>query len=249
MTDIFNLTLITSTFLLAGTVKGVIGLGLPLISLSVFTVTLGLEPAMALLLVPSLVTNAWQAATGGNGRAIAARIWPFLLAATATVWFGTMILKRVDVWIPSTLLGVLISTYALFSLLQKSGLIVPTGWDRWVGPVVGSVNGVFAGLTGAFVFPGIIYLQGIGLSRDLLVQALGMLFTLSTIALAFSLGGQQMLTRELAIISSIAVLPALAGMAVGRRLRHRMTESVFRQVFHSVLLLLGLYVVWRASAG
>ena len=61
---------IVGTFLIAGTVKGVIGLGLPTVSLALLTVALGLPEAMNLLLVPSFVTNLCQAMVGGHGRAI-----------------------------------------------------------------------------------------------------------------------------------------------------------------------------------
>ena len=59
--DTVVLILVFSTFLLAGMIKGVIGLGLPTVSLAILTVVIGLPQAMALLLVPSLLTNVWQA--------------------------------------------------------------------------------------------------------------------------------------------------------------------------------------------
>ena len=96
---------IVATFLLAGTVKGVIGLGLPTVSLALLTVAIDLTSAMALLLVPSFVTNLWQALVGGQVRALCARTWPFMLAATVTVWIGAIALARADVALLSALLG------------------------------------------------------------------------------------------------------------------------------------------------
>ena len=88
MFELPALLAIAGTFLLAGTVKGVIGLGLPTVSLALLTVALDLPSAMALLLVPSFVTNLWQSLVGGNAKAIVLRIWPFLVMATGTVWIG-----------------------------------------------------------------------------------------------------------------------------------------------------------------
>ena len=79
---------IAGTFLLAGAVKGVIGLGLPTVSLAVLAVALNLTNAMALLLVPSFVTNVWQAVVGGHGWSLLRRIWLFLLVAAITVRLG-----------------------------------------------------------------------------------------------------------------------------------------------------------------
>ncbi len=94
MSDPWTLTAIAATFLLAGTVKGIIGLGLPTVSLGLLAAVLDLTTAMALMVVPSLVTNVWQASAGGGGRAIVRRIWPFLLMATVTVWLGAAALRR-----------------------------------------------------------------------------------------------------------------------------------------------------------
>ena len=82
-TDPVTLSVIAAAFFLAGLVKGVVGFGLPPVSLALLTTTLGLQPAVALLLAPAISTNAWQATVGGNGRAILSRIWPFLFLAGA----------------------------------------------------------------------------------------------------------------------------------------------------------------------
>jgi uncharacterized membrane protein YfcA len=243
---VFEPVTIGLTFLLAGTVKGVIGLGLPTISLAILTVTLGLQPAMALLLMPSFVTNVWQAAVGGHARAIVKRTWPMLVLATATVWLGAGALTRIELSYLSALLGVLVALYAAISLTRPQ-ITLPKTSERWAGPFAGAVNGILTGMTGSFVFPGVLYLQAIGLPRDALIQAMGIVFMASTVALAVSLGGRGLLAMDLAIASAAAVIPALIGMALGRKLRARMSEAVFRRVFFSGLLVLGLYILARSA--
>ena len=242
------IALIALTFLLAGTVKGVIGLGLPTLALGLLTATAGLSQAMALLLVPSFVTNLWQALVGGHGRVILARLWPFLLAATATVWVGAVVLTRVDTALLSSLLGVLLITYAALSL-GRLQLAIGKRHEAWAGPLIGGINGVLTGMTGSFVVPGVPYLQGIGLPRDQLVQAMGMLFTASTVALALALGGSRLLSAELAVGSTGAVLPALVGMVLGQRLRRRLSEQLFRRIFFLALMALGGYITARSLIG
>jgi uncharacterized membrane protein YfcA len=235
----------SATFLLAGMVKGVIGLGLPTVSLALLTVTVGLPQAMALLLVPSFVTNVWQAAVGGNGLAILRRIWPFLLTATVAVWLGAAALSRVDLHWLSALLGLLLVAYGA-SGLAGVRLAVAARHETWVGPLVGTVNGVLTGMTGSFVVPGVMFLQAIGLPRDMLVQAMGMLFTASTLALAVALQANALLGAELGLLSLAALAPALIGMAVGRQLRRRLDEAAFRRLFFVALLALGGYIVVSA---
>lgn len=241
------LFIVAATFFLAGTVKGVIGLGLPTISLALLTVALGLPQAMALLLLPSFVTNAWQAAVGGHGCAILQRLWPFLLTATATVWIGAMALSRVDLGWLSALLGVLLIVYGATGLTGVR-LVVSARREVWAGPLIGTVNGVLTGMTGSFAVPGVMFLQAIGLPRDMLVQAMGMLFTASTLALAVALGSNAMLSIDLGLLSLAAVVPAVVGMMAGRWVRRRLSETVFRRAFFAALLALGGYIVFIAAA-
>jgi len=242
MVDAPTLLAIAGAFLVAGAVKGVIGLGLPTISLALLTVAIDLPAAMALLLVPSLATNIWQAAVGGHAVTLLRRLWPFLLLAMATVWIGALAPTRVDHSLLSGLLGALLIAYAATSLVGF-GLDITSRQEVWIGPLAGVANGLFTGLTGSFVVPGVFYLQAIGLTRDALVQAMGMLFAVSTIALAAALRGNGLLTGELGILSAAALVPALLGVALGYRVRQRLSERVFRRVFFVSLLVLGAYII------
>ena len=245
MDDFATLAVIVGVFLLAGAVKGVVGLGLPTVSLGLLTVAIDLPTAMALLVVPSLVTNLWQAGSGGHAGQILRRIWPFLLLATGTVWLGALALTRVDPRLLSGLLGALLIVYAAAGLTGFR-VALTSRQEVWLGPVVGATNGVLTGMTGSFVVPGVMFLQAIGLSRDALIQAMGMLFTLSTLALALALGANGLLTRELGALSGIGLVPALLGMFAGRGIRQRLPQQVFRRVFFSALLALGLYIAGGA---
>ncbi len=238
---------IAGTFFVAGTVKGVIGLGLPTVSLALLTVAIDLPSAMALLLVPSFVTNLWQALVGGHLKAALGRIWPFLSMATVTVWLGALALTRVDLAWLSALLGALLVVYAAFSLAGLR-LAVTARQEAWAGPLAGAANGILTGLTGSFVVPGVLYLQALGLTRDMLIQAMGLLFTASTIALAVALGGNDLLSLDLGTWSAAALLPAILGMWIGQRVRRVLSEPLFRRVFFTALLLLGGYIIAGAFA-
>ena len=245
MPDPFTLAAVASTFLLAGIVKGVIGFGLPTVALALLAATIGLTEAIALMLVPSLVTNLWQAIAGGHGRDVLSRIWPYLLPAALTVWFGALVLTRVDVVYLSALLGLLLIAYAGFGLGRPHLSIAP-GREIWLAPLLGAVNGAITGMTGTFVVPGVMYLQALGLQRDALVQAMGMLFFTLTAALAIALHSSSLITTELGALSAISVAPALIGMVLGAALRRRMPEDLFRRIFFLSLLGLGLYILIRA---
>ena len=237
--------IVAATFLLAGTIKGVIGLGLPTVSLAILTVALDLPSAMALLLVPSFVTNLWQASSGGNARLLILRLWPFLLSASLTVWIGAMALIRVDLTLLSALLGALLVMYAVASLVGLKPVIAARQ-EIWSGPLAGTINGLLTGMTGSFVVPGVMYLNALGFTRQQLIQAMGMLFTLSTLALALALSNYGLIGEGQILESSIALLPAVIGMLIGQAIRGAISESAFRRVFFLSLLTLGAYIVFNA---
>jgi uncharacterized membrane protein YfcA len=215
------------------------------VSLGLLTVVFDLTTAMALLLIPSFVTNIWQALIGGHILQTAWRIWPFLFMAMGTVWLGSIVLTRVDLPILSILLGALILAYGSVNLAGFR-LTISDQQKGWAGPFFGAANGILTGMTGSFVFPGVLYLQAIGLPRDRLIQSMGMLFTVSTIALAGSLKGNNLLLPHHISLSALAVLPALAGMVIGQIIRKRISETQFRRIFFCALILLGFYIVLGA---
>ncbi len=245
MFDLTTVVLVIGTFLIAGAVKGVIGLGLPTVSLAALTVALDLQSAMALLLVPSFVTNLWQSMVGGNAKVILYRLWPFLVMATVTVWIGVVALTRLTPSLLTALLGTLLVTYSVVNL-SGIRLTIPTRYEAWAGPLIGAANGVLTGMTGSFVVPGVMYLQAIGLSRDVLIQAMGMLFTASTLALASALQQANFLTVDHGVLSAAAVLPAIVGMIAGQNVRKCLSEQRFRTVFFIALLVLGTYIIGNA---
>lgn len=239
-----------AVFVLAGIVKGTVGMGLPAISLGLMTVFVGVEAAIVLILWPTFLTNLWQAVYGGHLKALTKRLWPFLAAASATLMLGTFILTKAPQGVPDLILGALMIAYAV-PMLAGLRLHIPLEWERSVGVVLGALNGIFSGLTGAYTVPGVMYLQALGLDRDELVQAMGLLFLSATVMLALALGGFGLLEFEGAVQSLLLTVPALTGVYIGQRLRGRLSDAGFRRAFLGAVLCLGLYLVplglWRIT--
>jgi uncharacterized protein len=215
------------------------------VSLAVLTVTLGLKPAMAILLAPSFITNVWQGLVGGHLQAILKRIWPLLLALCIATWIGLEVLARSNAELLAGLLGVVLAGYAVFGLVRLDPPS-PGRLERWLTPATGLASGMLNGMTGSFVVPGVIYLQALGFSRDALIQAMGVLFTTSTVALGLAMRGQGFLSPDLAILSAGGVVPAVAGMILGQLVRRRLSEATFRNVFFAALLVFGCYIAARS---
>ena len=240
--DVLSYAVIGSSFLIAGFVKGVVGLGLPTISLALLTLLLDLPTAMALLVVPAFSTNLWQGFIGGHLALLSRRLWPLFLAVIPFVWLGTIMFDLFEIAILTRILGCMVVIYAALSFLSLPyTLSLPL--QVWLGPLCGAINGVLTGLTGSLFLPGVMYLHAIGLTRDQLVQAMGLLFAVSTLALGISLHETGRIDAGLWQISSFALLPALFGMHCGKFFRDYLSDDFFHRVFLSGLALIGLHIM------
>ena len=248
MFDYQTITIILITFLIAGTVKGTIGLGLPTTSLVLLTLSINLPSAMALLLVPSLITNIWQAFTGSRGLEIIKRFWLFFLVSILCVWPGAIILSVISIKYSSGLLGLLLMLYASFSLGKKRYSINSNN-EKLFGVGSGIINGAVTGMTGSFIFPGVLFLSSVGLQKEKLFQAMGILFTISTISLALALNQVDLLNLKQATWSAIATIPAIVGMFLGNQLRKNISEKLFQTIFFITIFIIGSYLFSKLFLG
>ena len=232
---------IAAVFLLAGFVKGVIGLGLPTVSMGLLAVTMSPVQALTIVIVPAIVTNIWQTFVGPYLRDIIRRLWPLMLGTVIGIWSGAGLMTGPYAHYGTVLLGVLLMIYAVISL-TKVKFSVARPQEKWVGGIVGLMTGVISAATGVQVIPSMPFMQAIGMEKDELVQALGVFFTTATVALAFNLTNAGLLNASTALPGVVAMVAAFTGMFVGQSVRTRMQPDTFRRWFLIAMLLLGAYL-------
>ena len=233
--------LVVLVFFVAGTIKGLIGFGLPTVSIAILAAFLGLIEAMTLMLLPSLITNLFQGLVGKYLIRLIRRYWSMFIFGAVFTWLSSSLLSTGHAATFAVILGVVLTLYGISSLYSLQ-LPSPGSRERWISPLVGMVSGGITGITGIFLVPAVGYLQALRMERDELIQAIGLWVTIATLSLAFSLKDHDLFSNELGLLSLTAVLPALLGMWVGRVLRPRLSESAFRHLFFAALMLLGIYI-------
>jgi uncharacterized membrane protein YfcA len=235
------LLIVFGVFLVAGFVKGVIGLGLPTVAMGLLGTTMAPATAAALLVMPSFVTNLWQLLAGPSFSRLARRLWTLLAGIVVGTMAGAGLLTGATAaWAPMGL-GIALVVYATLGLIAFRFRVAPR-YEAWASPLVGVLTGLVTGATGVFVIPAVPYLQALELEKEDLIQALGLSFTISTVALAAGLAQHGAFQLAGAGLSLLAILPALLGMAVGQWLRNRISPPVFRRWFFVGLLLLGAHL-------
>ncbi len=235
---------IVATFVFAGFVKGVTGMGLPTVAMGVLGAMISPLAAASLLIVPSFVTNVWQLLAGPRVGAVLKRLWPMMLAILVGTIAGSSLLTGGNTSVTTTALGAALVVYAVYTLFARQ-LRVPPRMEPWLSPVIGLVTGLVTGGTGVFVIPAVPYLQALGLEKDDLIQALGLSFTISTIALAAGLALRGAYDPGNLGMSALALVPALIGMWIGQIARDRISPPTFRRWFLVALLVLGTEMLLR----
>lgn len=242
--DTARVAAITLTFLIAGAVKGVTGMGLPTVAMGVLGALMLAAEAASLLILPSFITNVWQLLAGPRLGALVRRLWLMMAGIViGTVAAASFIAGSSGGWAVAGL-GAALTLYAASGLLSWH-FSVPARHERRLSPVIGVVTGLVTGGTGVFVIPAVPYLQALDLKKEDLVQALGLSFTVSTVALAIGLARASAFTTADLTRSLLAVAPALCGMWIGQHIRGHISPATFRRWFFVCMLALGLQLLLR----
>ncbi len=239
------LFLIAAVFLLAGFVKGVLGLGLPTVSMGLLVVAMQPSRALAIVIAPAIITNIWQTFGGPYLRDIVRRLWPLMLCTVIGSLMSAGAMTGPYARYGTIALGVLLVSHAVIGLAQLRLRVAPRH-EKWVGGIVGLLTGVISASTGVQVIPSVPFIQAIGMEKDELVQALGVFFTVATLALSVNVSAAGLLNGTTAILGGIALACSFAGMLVGQNVRAKMPTEAFRRWFLIGMILLGIYLAGSA---
>ena len=242
--SLFFLSLISLIFLIAGMVKGITGMGLPTVAMSLLGMLMSPASAAALLVIPSFVTNVWQCFSGPAIGPLLRRLWPLMVTIVVGTLWGSSLLANTAPQLSGMALGIALLIYAGYALLAPALTVAPR-LEPWLSPLIGLVTGIVTGITGVFVMPAVPYLQALNLGKDELVQALGLSFTISTLALAGGLFMHDVFRLNQLGMSTLVIVPSLLGMWLGQKIRVRISPHRFKQCLLLFLAVLGLQLIIR----
>ena len=234
-------------FAAGGFAKGVVGFALPLIAVSVTGSFLPYDVAVALLVVPTLVSNVSQTLRQGLGAALETMrdFWWMNLVLVAMIALSAQLV----VALPDRLLfGILGAAVCTFGVTQLAGwhLRFRPEHRRRVETAVALVGGFFGGLSGVWGPPLVMYLLAAGLPKAEMIRAQSLSFLLGAIVLVFAYLHTGVLNATTLPVSAWMVLPTMAAMFVGYRIHDRLDQARFRKATLAVLVVTGLNLLRRA---
>lgn len=232
---------------LGGSLKGVVGIGLPLVALPLLSLAMPLRDAVALLVVPIFATNLAQANSGVGLRSVLTRFWPVVVTLVICVALSS----RALVLLPEKVLYAIVgAVFLIMTLLirYQPRLAVPPAAERWAAPLVGALGGVLGGVTSLYGPPLMLYLSALRLKKDAFVPAIALLYLAGSTGLAAGLLAHGITSAGELMASALACAPVFAGLSLGQRLRSRLSEAGFETVVFVVYLATGASFLLRAVA-
>ncbi|MFG1357616.1 sulfite exporter TauE/SafE family protein [Xanthobacter pseudotagetidis] len=241
-----SLPLIALAYALGGFVKGVIGIGMPLIIVPILSLTMPVPSAIALVSIPVLVSNLVQVAELKTVLPALGRFRWLLIALVPGAVIGASLLMSLD---QHQLYLVLGAALLLFSLL---GLVpVPEGRvavnERLWNPLAGFGIGIVGGLSS---FPGpplVLYFMWLRVDKDVFVGTSASVYFLTGVPLMVTLVAHGTLGWREALISTLGLVPLLAGMRLGAIMRSRLSQVMFRRIMLAAVAVIALELLRRGA--
>lgn len=228
--------------------KAITGLGLPLVAIPIISVWLGVETAVVIMALPTMVTNLWLIWSLREGRHEFAGLWPlYVLSAIGTV-VGTYLLTSISERAITLVVAIIVFGFIALRLLQPD-FQIERGLFRRLAAPIGAVIGVVHGATGVSGPLVTTYVGAAKAPRTPHVFLVSSVFhVVSTVQLTtmISLG---LFDRDRTLGAFLALIPALLMTPIGIRIGRRVRPETFQRLLLMMLAAVGLRLVYRVITG
>lgn len=241
-----NLILIVPLiFLLAGMVKGAIGIGLPTTIIALTSLFVDPRIAVAIGLTAMILSNIWQVHREGGWIEPLRRFWPFAVVNGVVLFIASQFAAEADADAILAFTGVAVAIFSASSLIGEPPAM-PKRWERSAQVVSGALAGGMGGMTGIWSPPLLVLLLSLRLEKSVFVNTIGVLLCLGAIPLQVGYVAAGLMTWELFGLSFLLCIPVFAGFALGEKVRRKMDAKRFQKLVLVFFLIMGLNMIRQA---
>lgn len=242
--DELDYLFILAAYLVAGSIKGLTGIGFSTSCLPIMALRLDLKVAIPLVIVPSIASNLAVMVQAGQFGPAVRRFWPLYLASVPGLMLGLAILVAIPIDLAKAILGIVLIIYALWALINQPHSL-SEHWERWLKIPAGFCTGFVNGLTGSQVMPALPYLLALNLQKNTFVQTINISFTLSSLVMLFGMNRLGYLAPQTFLIAIAGLFPVLTAVTLAGKLQKRLSSSHYRKLVLSFLLFMGIILLAR----
>jgi len=243
--DPATLALIAVVMIAAGFVKGVVGLGLPLVSLGLMSIFLPIREVLGIIILPLMLTNIWQVVHVRGTLAPLRRFWPMLVTMLVGLAIGAQLVVVLDVSYLYLIVGGMVTVFTALGFLHPTMRLPPRA-EVPGGVAIGALAGFCGGMGGIWGPPISMYLLALDLKKDDFIGTVGLVWFVGALPLGLFYALNGIIGSHNVLYSAAACIPAVAGLLIGQLIRQRIPQESFRKVLMATLFLIGLNLIRRA---
>jgi len=240
----FEIAFVLFALISSAFIKGSLGLGFSTICLAMLVHVLDLKTAISIVLLPSLLSNALVLLDTGHIRMSIQQFWLMLLMSVPGMFIGFQLLKQDNNTWSLLILSAVLVIYGIWGYRNHHKRL-PIKSAPKANPVVGICTGIVNGATGSQVFPIMPYLLSLPIKKDLLVATVNLSFSLNSLIMLVALFSYDLIDRGSSVYFSLAIVPVLAGVWIGNKVRKKMNDTLYRKLAMVLMVALGLLLVVR----
>lgn len=244
--DLTTLAIVFISVCIGGVVKGIVGIGLPIVSIAILVNFLPPSLSIAIVVIPILVTNLWQATRFSGLLHLLRRFWLTILFFVTSLSITARLLVGIDPQYLFGALGISVVIFTASNLFRPRVHAVTPQTERWLGPLAGIAGGFLGGISTIWGPPLMMFLMMLNLKKDEWVRAVGLIWFTGAIPLTLSYWANGMLNEQSFPLSVAACIPGMIGILIGEKIRGYVNQETFRKVLLTLLFLIGLNLIRRA---
>jgi uncharacterized protein len=239
---------VVCSLIVAGLLKGMIGVGMPVIALPLLSLFIDVKSAAMLLSMPLIFSNLPQALEGGNTGRSLVQLMPVLLGMIPGLFLGVRVLLALDANVAKMIAGLVLMGVGGVTLFEpklqlQSRLAVPAGVTfGFFGGILGGI----AAMPGPLVF---IFLLAKGLRGQAFTKEASLYLVVSAALLAIFLAANGPFSWLDVAMSMATMLPVVLGMYLGQHMRDRIAPEVFRKLVLIAVIAAGAELVRHGFFG
>ena len=223
--------------------KGMTGIGLPPISISILAVFFGVEHAIVVTTIPVAFSNIQIVWVWRKRISDVPQVWSPLIAATVGVGLGTWVLATINEQTLTIVLIIWIAFYLLSVLFNVR--IEPTGKvARLISPLIAGAAGICqgaSGISGPFIAT---WAHAWGFVKETYVFATSLLFLSISVTHVLGVGLAGLYTQDRIIQGLLAIIPVVFFIPLGMRLTQRVSPRVFNLMIVGIIAAMEVQLVW-----
>lgn len=233
-----------AVYVLAGWVKGTIGIGLPTAGVSLTAQFTDVRTAIALALMPMILTNVWQVFRTRHDAHKALQFWPLAVCMLLGILVFAYAAPKVPTKWATLLLGTTVLLFAIVSLIKELPKL-SNKHDKKIQVAAGISAGFMGGITGVWAPPMVMYMSAARVDKATFVAVVGVLLMLGSVVLSLTYSRVGLLNQGQTIASLILVIPAILGFALGEKVRSYVDEELFKKLVLLFFFVMGLNLIRR----